>query len=216
MKQLRLLTGLLSILVAAGCHQQKTNTGIIVGRGQMPNITADSRHRVHLVYGNADSILYSVSADGGNTFSPPGLVAVLPGLAASHMRGPQITASDSGLVVLAVTKPGNIYAYTKGNDGGWTPGKKINDADTVAKEGLMAAGSDHDLVFTAWLDLRDGHNKIMGAKSLDGGKTWSQNNLVYASPDTTVCECCKPSVIVKDKHIYIMFRNWLKGNRDMY
>lgn len=56
----------------------------------------------------------------------------------------------------------------------------------------------------------------MGAKSLDGGKTWSQNNLVYASPDTTVCECCKPSVIVKDKHIYIMFRNWLKGNRDMY
>ena len=40
--------------------------------------------------------------------------------------------------------------------------------------------------------------------------------MIYASPDTTVCECCKPSVVIKENTVYVMFRNWLGGNRDMY
>jgi hypothetical protein len=39
---------------------------------------------------------------------------------------------------------------------------------------------------------------------------------MYASPDTTICECCKPSVVVKGKSVHVMYRNWLNGNRDMY
>jgi hypothetical protein len=31
-----------------------------------------------------------------------------------------------------------------------------------------------------------------------------------------VCECCKPSVAVKGKKVSIMFRNWLRGSRDLY
>jgi Neuraminidase (sialidase) len=64
--------------------------------------------------------------------------------------------------------------------------------------------------------LRDKHNKIFGAKSTDGGKTWGKNIMIYASPDTTVCECCKPSVVMKGNNIYVMFRNWLNGNRDLH
>jgi hypothetical protein len=40
--------------------------------------------------------------------------------------------------------------------------------------------------------------------------------MIYASPDTTVCECCKPSVAMKGNSVYVMFRNWLNGNRDLY
>ena len=88
--------------------------------------------------------------------------------------------------------------------------------DTVAKENLMALAADGDDAFAVWLDLRDRHNKIFGAKSTDGGKHWSKNMMIYASPDSTVCECCKPSVVFKGDNVYIMFRNWLNGNRDLY
>lgn len=218
MKKLISLITLFSVLGLAGCSNQskKEATDIVIGKGQMPNIAASKDNRFHVVYGSGDSILYSISGDGGKTFSAPGLVAVLPALAASHMRGPQIAATSQGLIVLAVTKPGDIYAYTKDNSGKWIANGKINDVDTVAKEGLMAVSSDHDYVFAAWLDLRDKHNKLVGAMSADGGKTWSKNNIIYASPDTTVCECCKPSVAVQGENVYVMFRNWLKGNRDMY
>ena len=71
--------------------------------------------------------------------------------------------------------------------------------------------------FVVWLDLRGNkRNKIYGANSNDGGRSWSQNILIYTSPDTTVCECCKPSVAMQGNNVYVMFRNWLNGNRDLY
>lgn len=218
MKKTISLIALFCLLFSMGCRQpqQKEGTGMVIGKGQMPHIATGEDNSLHVVYGSGDSILYSSSGDGGKTFSVPSLVAVLPALAASHMRGPQVAVTGKGLLVLAVTKPGDIYAYTKGSSGKWMANGKINDIDTVAKEGLMAVSSYHNLVFAAWLDLRDKHNKLVGAKSIDGGKTWSKNNIIYASPDTTVCECCKPSVVVKGENVYLMFRNWLKGNRDMY
>jgi hypothetical protein len=39
---------------------------------------------------------------------------------------------------------------------------------------------------------------------------------VYASPDGNICECCKPSVAMSGNNVYVMFRNWLNGNRDLY
>ncbi len=80
----------------------------------------------------------------------------------------------------------------------------------------MVLSADGQNAFAVWLDLRDKHNKIFGAKSTDGGKTWGKNIMIYASPDTTVCECCKPSVVMKGNNIYVMFRNWLNGNRDLH
>jgi hypothetical protein len=93
---------------------------------------------------------------------------------------------------------------------------KVNDIDTVDKENPMALSAGGINAFAVWLDLRDKQNKIFGARSTDGGKTRLKNVLVYASPDTTVCECCKPSALVKGNQIFVMFLNWLDGNRDMY
>ncbi len=195
------------------CKNENSN---VIATGQMPNIAKDNSGNFHLVYGNGDSILYSYSTDHGNTFSVPSLISVLPKLAASHTRGPQVAATSNGLTVTACNESGDIFSFIKEQSGNWIQTARVNDMDTVAKENLMALAADRRNAFAVWLDLRDGHNKIFGARSTDGGKTWSKNMIVYASPDTTVCECCKPSVEMKDNNVYVMFRNWLNGNRDIY
>ncbi len=48
---------------------------------------------------------------------------------------------------------------------------RVNDADTVAKEGFVAvAAGVNNNAFAVWLDMRtDNQNKIYGACSTDGG-----------------------------------------------
>jgi hypothetical protein len=214
---MKLITLLLLYTLLSGCKNDITTVSDnIIASGQMPNIAKDNSDNIHLVFGTGDSIMYSYSSDHGNTFSHPSLVSVLPNLAASHTRGPQIASTSYGLVLTACTNEGDIFSFVKNGSGGWEKTGRVNDMDTVAKENLMALSGDGSHAFAVWLDLRDKHNKIFGAKSNDGGKSWLKNTLVYASPDTTVCECCKPSVVVKGNNVYVMFRNWLNGNRDLY
>lgn len=205
------------IIIATSCTHDSPEKVMFIGEGQMPNIAKDPKNNLHLVYGIGDSIMYAVSTNGGRTFTSPTVVAILPKLAASHMRGPQIAATYEGLSIIACNSSGNIFSYVKGQDGVWRQTAKVNDADTIAKEGLMALTADGHNAFAVWLDLRgNAHNKIFGARSDDGGRNWSKNFLIYASPDSTVCECCKPSVVMKGAEVYVMFRNWVNGNRDMY
>jgi hypothetical protein len=200
------------------CHQKIAipKADFVIADGQMPNIAKDKSGNIHLAYGIGDSIMYTSSSDNSNSFSSPSVVAVLPDLFSFAMRGPQIAATNNGLIITACTSKGNIFSYYKEN-GKWKEGARVNDVDTVAKEGLMALSADGKNAFAIWLDLRGNkRNKIYGSKSNDGGKTWFENQMIYTSPDTSVCECCKPSVVMKGNHVYVMFRNWLNGNRDLY
>lgn len=209
----------LPIYMFLGFTEKKANHGnnFIIGNGQMPNLVKDRDNIFHLVFGTGDSIMYSYSSDQAMSFSPPSLIAVLPKLAASHTRGPQVAASNKGITVIACNSLGDIFSYFKAGTESWLQTSRVNDMDTVAKENLIALSADGENAFAVWLDVRaNRQNKIYGAKSMDGGKTWAKNRMIYISPDTTVCECCKPSVIVYGKNIYVMFRNWMKGNRDMY
>ena len=184
----------------------------------MPNITNDSAGNIHLVYGIGDSIMYTRSSDDGGSFAKPSLIAVLPKLFSFATRGPQVAVTNRGVVVTACTAKGNIYSYYIENKV-WKQGARVNDADTVAKEGLMALSGAGENVFAVWLDIRNNNGKgqrVFGAKSDDGGRSWRKNILVYASPDKTVCECCKPSVAMQGNHVYVMFRNWVGGARDLY
>ncbi len=196
--------------------QNKDNKDIVIASGQIPNIAKDNSNNIHLVYGSGDSIMYVFSKDG-TTFTSPALIAVLPNLFASAMRGPQIAATANGVIVTACTNKGNIFSYKKEASGKWTKALKVNDVDEVAKEALMALSADGQNAYAIWLNVKStkGQN-VCGAKSVDGGKTWSKNILVYESPDSTVCECCKPSVTMKGNNVYVMFRNWIKGSRDLY
>ena len=59
--------------------------------------------------------------------------------------------------------------------------------------------------------------KIFISSSKDEGKTWSKSELVYQSPDGSVCECCKPSIENdKEGNLIIMFRNNIDGSRDLH
>lgn len=214
------ITFLITIIFCSlfSCIQKKATpkTDFVIAKGQIPNIAKDEKGNIHLVYGLGDSVMYTSSSDKGNSFSTPSLVAILPKLYSFAMRGPQIAATNNGIMITACTNEGNIYSYYKENRN-WKQGARVNDADTVAKEGLMALAADGGNAFAVWLDVRGNRrNKIYGAKSSDGGKTWSKNIMIYTSPDTSVCQCCKPSVVMKNNNVYVMFRNWLNGNRDLY
>ncbi|HEY6082413.1 MAG TPA: sialidase family protein [Chitinophagaceae bacterium] len=196
--------------------QNKERNDLLIANGRMPNMTIDKNSNIYIVYGSGDSIMY-VSSKNGSAFTSPALIAVLPKLFASAMRGPQIAATANGLIVTACTANGNIFAYKKETGGKWSKAVKINDMNGVAKEALMALSADGPHAYAVWLGVRKprGQN-LYGAESADGGKTWSKDILVYASPAKTVCECCKPSVIMKGNTVYVMFRNLLNGNRDLY
>ena len=197
-------------------NNKREVASLLIGQGQMLNVTNDSKGNIHLVFGSGDSIMYSSSSDQGKSFSKPSLIAVLPKLAASAMRGPQIAAAANGLMIIACNKDGDIFSYNMPDGNKWQLSGKVNDIDTVAKEALMALAADGQTAYAVWLDLRDRHNKLFGARSTDGGKSWSKNIMIYTSPDKTVCECCKPSVELKGKNVFVMFRNWLNGSRDLY
>lgn len=210
---------ILLFLMLSSCSEKKASltNDFVIADGEMPAIAKDKNNNLHLVYGSGDSIMYVSSDNMGNTFSLPALISKLPGMYSFAMRGPQIAATDKGIVITACTSEGNIYSFYKENAGTWKRGNKVNDVDTIAKEGLMALSADGNNVFAVWLDLRENKkNKIYGAKSIDGGKTWSKNIMIYTSPDSSVCECCKPSVIINHNNVYVMFRNWINGNRDLY
>ncbi|MBE7170082.1 MAG: exo-alpha-sialidase [Williamsia sp.] len=205
------------LLLSYSVKRTAARTDLIIANGQMPGMAKDKDGHLHLVYGTGDSIMYALSSDLGRTFSHPSLIAVVPKLYAFANRGPQVAVVSTGMLVTATTSLGNIYAFRKVTGGKWMSVGKVNDREATAKEGLMALSADGNQAFAVWLDLRDNErNKIYGSRSDDGGRTWSKNRLVYTSPDTTVCECCKPSAVVKGKRVYVMFRNWLHGNRDLY
>jgi hypothetical protein len=208
----------LFLFFLASCSEDiKAKTDFIIADGQMPCITNDNNNIIHLAYGSGDSILYRYSTNNGASFSDPQVVSVISHVYTFATRGPQIAANKKGLLITACTADGNIYSFYKHKTGSWIPGAKVNDADTVAKEGLMGLSADGENAFAVWLDLRGNQkNKIYGAASTDGGETWTANKMIYTSPDTSVCECCKPSVAMKGENIYVMFRNQLQGNRDLY
>ena len=92
-------------------EKEPEGASLIVGQGQMPNATNDSKGNIYIVFGTGDSIMYSLSINHGRSFSNPVLVSILPKLAASAMRGPQIAATSNGVIIIACNKKGDIFSY---------------------------------------------------------------------------------------------------------
>ena len=121
-------------------------------------------------------------------------------------------------MVAAIDKAGDIHAFRLNHQTGqWSTIEMVNDVQGSAKEGLLGiSADDQDHFYAVWLDLRnDDQNKITFSSTGEDGK-WNKNRVIYTSPDGHVCECCKPSVVVKDHSVSLMFRNWISGSRDLY
>ncbi|WP_240163435.1 sialidase family protein [Spirosoma taeanense] len=193
-------------------------TGQTIGEGTHPAVAIDPAGKVHVVYGQGQKILYSTSATG-ESFSRPQLIDSLPGLHLGASRGPQIAATSGSVVITAIDKAGDVWAYRLDRTTGhWQKRITVTDVPRTALEGFVTLTAGPDDTFNAfWLDLRGNkRNKIAGAHSTNGGRTWSANRIIYQSPDGTVCECCQLTAVSRGDQVVLMFRNFLKGSRDMY
>ena len=178
-----------------------------------------------MTWGSGNRVLFAKSTDGGGSFSAPVQVADAGIISLGNHRGPRLAITDKAIVVTAIYgekgrgADGDLLAF-RSTDGGqtWSKSIRINDRPGAAREGLHAMAADGDFLYAVWLDDRDGGKTLYGSSSTDGGATWTANRKIYASPDGHICECCHPSVAVRNggKEIYTMFRNWLGGSRDMY
>lgn len=187
---------------------------------------------VALTFGAGNSIYFSRSVDGGKSFAPPVRVSSAQILPLARHRGPRIAFAGPALVITAVVgevpaagahahglpSDGNLMSWRSADGGStWSKGITVNDAAGSASEGLHDMASDGSKnLFAVWLDKRTGAARLYGAHSADAGATWSKNVLIYASPDGTICECCRPSVAIANSTVSVMFRNWLDASRDIY
>jgi hypothetical protein len=181
---------------------------------------------VAMTFGSGTSIYFTSSSDQGQSWKAPVKVAEATTLALGRHRGPRIAILENGALVISAvvggagTKQADTLTAFRSLDSGktWTRGGVINDVPQSAREGLHAmAAPDGRSLFAVWLDLRAKGTQLYGAKSTDGGVTWSKNVAVYASPGGTICQCCHPSLTVDSSgRIWAMWRNVIDGSRDFY
>ncbi len=191
-----------------------------VSNPRQPQVAINANGEIFVAFGSGNSVYCCRSIDLGTSFERPIKVGDVPQLALGKRRGPRIVANHELVVVTAAGhQSGNLLAWQSRDNGAtWTGPTQVNDAPNAAREGLhaMAMSSDGS-VFCTWLDLRNGKTQLFGATSTDGGMTWNTNREIYRSPDGSICECCHPSATFDSAgELYVMWRNSLQGNRDLY
>lgn len=192
--------------------------------GSQPQL-AVSGGRAFTDCGQGDRVVVFASKDQGRTFGKPVTLPTSGHLMLGMRRGPRVAISGASVVVSAVFgqkgggADGDLFAWRSRDEGQtWSGPAKVSDVPGAAREGLHGmAASSSGRVACVWLDLRGSGTEVWAATSPDGGASWGRNVRVYRSPDGHVCECCHPSVAFGPKgELYVMFRNWLGGSRDMY
>ena len=190
---------------------------IEIPRAEQPQLCASNDGTIWLTYGQKGAVFVAESTDAGATFSPGREIGNLSDLSFGMRRGPRIAAHGDSVTV---TVPGDeLMAYASHDRGkSWTGPVVVNDTPSSAREGL------HDLtvapdgrLFVTWLDQRNGAMQLWAAESADGGTIWAKNQLVYRSPDKSVCECCHPSALFDGEgNLAVMWRNSISGARDLW
>jgi hypothetical protein len=221
--------------------KENYQSGVISSIGDQPTISKIEDGIIGITYGDKEIIYYSESTNGGESFAEPEKVGTLEGLMLGYSSGPQIAFTKSSVVITAPSKTGNLYSWSKDRkEGIWRGPFRINDVEKSIEECLSSiTATDEGNLYSTWIDTRIFENqsvskekdqtmktnggrpkpqgKIYVSSSVDEGKTWSKSELVYQSPDGSVCECCKPSIKSdKEGNIVIMFRNNIDGSRDLH
>ena len=211
---LRLIHVLLTVFFFATNGYSQT----VLAPGEQPQITVDDKGLIRLVFGEKDKILYTTSVDNGKTFTKPVVIGEVVKMHLGMTRGPQLASSKDYSIVTAIDQPGNIHTFRLTHKTGkWEKVANVNDSKDSAPEGLMSIAADTDNNFYAvWLDLREDRKNNIAFATMNSGSRWTKNKFAYKSAEDHVCECCKPSIAVRGNNVSIMFRNWLKGARDLY
>jgi hypothetical protein len=192
---------------------------------RQPQAAVAPSGKIFVTFGAKNTVYCTVSADGGKTFGEPVKVGELGGLSLGMRRGPRVAAVDKAVVVTAIGgkqgggRDGDLLAWRSTDDGKtWKGPVAVNTEADSAREGLhgMAASKD-GAVYCVWLDARNKVGQVYGAVSTDGGASWTGENRLYAAPNGPICPCCEPTVAYDPKGgLHVMWRNDVKGARDMY
>jgi hypothetical protein len=224
--------------------RENYQSGIISSFGDQPTIAKTESDIIGVTYGEKEVIYYSESMDGGTTFNDSEVVGSLEGLLLGYSSGPQIAFTKNKVVITAPSRSGNLYSWFKDRaEENWQGPFRINDIDKSVEECLSSITvSNEGHIYSTWIDTRTSETsdvimsstseehpeeknkgmkkpkaKIYVSVSMDNGKTWSKSDLVYKSPDGSVCECCRPSIESdKNGNLIIMFRNNIDGSRDLH
>jgi len=206
------------IFILSGLVGQSSFSQTTLASGEQPQVTVDRQGVIRVIYGAEDKIFFATSKDKGVTFSQPALVGEVNGMHLGMTRGPQLATSKDFSIITAMDKSGNIQCFLlRHKTGKWEKIGNVNDVAGSAPEGLMAvAADDKNNFYAVWLDLRQSRRNNICFATLKNNNAWSKNTFIYTSPESHVCECCKPSIAVREGKVSVMFRNWLRGSRDLY
>ncbi len=219
------------LFVAISLHGSRAQADepILIAAGdangpKQPQAAIANDGTLYVVFGSGEEVSVSSSRDHGKSFSKPVVAFRVPNLSLGMRRGPRITCFGDALIVTAIGgkqgkgRDGDVLAWHSSDRGqSWKGPVQVNDQNDSAREGLHAmAVSSSGEAWCTWLDLRNQRTELFVAKSVDGGASWSPNQLVYSSPEKSICECCHPSMAVDGDTVHVLFRNSLAGNRDMY
>jgi hypothetical protein len=208
------ILAVLSFVLPNGVPKPKLEPTYLVVNGSMPAKPLETRDGITLVYGIGDSLMQA-SGIPGKEMQSPQVIAVIPKMFSFAMRGPQAVLTSTGVVTIVCTQSGDIFCYKEDRNHHWRRTAQLNTPGT-AKEGLISLAGSGDKLVAVWLNAQaEKGQSIYSAISSDGGESWKSKE-IYTSPDGTTCECCKPNVVMKDNTVYVMFRNWINGNRDMH
>ncbi len=226
---LRLLMVLFCVTLSLLWNYARADEAVLVATGdangpKQPQAAVAANGTVYVVFGSGEDISFCISSDNGKSFSKPAIAFRVPNLSLGMRRGPRITAFGDALIITAIGgkqgkgRDGDLLAWRSNNRGEtWNGPVQVNDNNDSAREGLHAMTvSATGEAWCTWLDLRNQRTELYSAKSVDSGASWSRNQLVYSSPEKSICECCHPSIAVHDNTIQVLFRNSLAGNRDMF
>lgn len=185
--------------------------------GEEPQEAVTPDGKAYIVFSETGRIFFASTQKLGQPFTPPVKISEEKDLATGMRRGPRIAASSQTIVITAVAH-GELLSWNSLDTGTtWQGPRKVNGQSGSAQEGFCALTSSPKGIFhAAWLDTRRGKHEIWSASSTDQGASWVESK-VYHSPSGTVCECCHLGIAAnKDGNVYILFRNLISGNRDMY
>ncbi|MCY2959407.1 MAG: hypothetical protein NTY35_04515 [Planctomycetota bacterium] len=204
---------LLALLVLPACSHP-----VVLPWSEVTSIhtTGGSADAVHVVVATARGIEYAASVDGGRTFGRSVVVATEPALRVGFGRGPRVARTSPGACVVAVAhEPAEVLAWTTRDGTSWSGPIPVTRAPGAAEEGLHALASDGgSRLYATWVDGRSKQPEIWGARSADGGASWTEG-LVYRSPSGSICPCCAPTIAyLADGSIAVLFRNDVDGARD--
>jgi hypothetical protein len=197
---------------------------------QVPEGLPDPAGILHLTYGRRGNAYYVQASDSRfETATRPVRLNRRPGSVwIGGERGPKLALGTDGVIHVVWLSEGprrqGVW-YTRSMDGGrsFEAERNVLDARTHCESATVAADRQGN-VWIFWLDGRlppdpDSPlaSPIFMARSTDGGRTFSRNELVRHDHPGLACACCQLEArLGPDENLYLSFRSGYRNIRDAY